>query len=696
MRPLLPMPTTDGPVAPRPWRALGRLWSILAGATLAVLAVAGGRAAAQDIPSFTVEVGIHGFSDPDADRMVTVTVTSTGALQGRVEVRSNTGAVASRPIEMAGGTTKAVRILTDATSNAGAVDVSLFDGDRLVSTRVVNVQTTQDVEVVGISPGLAERVGKLPDSVELPSSLGRAVFATWDTELFDLGPGALRQFDTLVSASAELSALSPAQRTTLLVWLNDGGVLVLDDTTDLSALPAAWRPGPASYMLAGRGLVRVLPGATSAGRWAQLVVPTGARSRESLFLNDFGVTGNADAALVRSAGISLPRLGSVILPLIAYALLAAFGVYVLVRTLRRMTLAWVLIPGLAVVTSLLLVAVGTGWRDSGRPATMSFLDCSVPGCSVNASLLNFSRSGGTLATELPAGWTMTGGLMSFVGRRNDSTTLQRRADGTAALTNRLDPGQIVVNNLVGMAQVPGLSVDATSDGTTVTGTVTNNSPSAVREVAVIAAGSFTRLGTLEPGASRPYSLTAQVRAPNQAIWDIWQGDNPDAQPILTQWGAAAMTTSLTASGLVRVAGWVDDLAPLIAPGAASAGALSSTARIMPRGGIVPDSVRTSVVRSTQNPGATGLEDLVVRFMLPPESTPLPPLTMTLPAGIRSVDVLGPSGWQTLRTDGDTVTLPREAVVQGVVLARILNRDLAVLADPSAMAQLTLAGPKAGG
>lgn len=649
---------------------------------------------AQEIPTFTVEVGVRGFADPDASLMVTVTVTSPAALNGRIVVTSATGAMSSRPIELAGGTTKAVRLATDSTSVAGLLHVSLFDGDRLISEQAVDTRTVQDVEVVAVSPALTERAGGLPESVELPSSLGRAVLTTWDPELFDLGLGVVDQFDSIATTTAELTGLSPTQRATLLVWLNDGGVLVLDDTADLSALPAEWRPGPAGYTLAGRGLVRVERGAAAARRWSHVVVPTSARARETMLYNDFA--GNLDSGLMREAGIRLPALRSVVLPLVAYALAAAVGVYLLVRSLRRMTLAWVLIPGLAVVASLLLVLFGGGWQTSGHPAAFTFLDCSAAGCSANTSILNFSRSGGTVTTQLPSGWSLNGSSSLLIGRRLESTILTRAADGTASLSSRLDPGQVVVNTVLGAAQLPGLTVDATSDGAKIVGTVTNHTATVVRDLVVVSAGSTVRLDPLQPGASTSYSLTVVADPRPLTAWDIWPSPSGNLPPIGAVWTNAAMTSTITASGLVRVAGWVDDLPGVAAPGAASAGVVTSTANITTTGGLVPTAVRSTIVRSPQGPGANGLEDCVIRLMIPADQTVPAQLTLTMDPGVRTVDILTASGWETLRSPTSTFTVPGSSVIDGVMLVRILNRDVAVLGDLSSVVQPKLSGGAAGG
>ncbi len=683
----VPRPITAGAAIRVTRRVLAGLVALVA--LVVLVALVGAQptpASAADggaVPTFTVEVGVQGFADPDATPVLTVTVSATTALVGRIDVRSNTGAVTSRPIEVAGGTTKSVRLTTDVRAVGAILDVTLFDGDRVVSTKTVSSQPAQDVEVVGLTPRVADRLGTMPTNVDLGGSLGRAVLGRVDAEQIDLGPGALDQYDTLVASTADLAGLDAGQRRTVLIWLAESGVLVLDDTDDLSVLPAEWRPGAAGYALAGRGLVRVDVGGSGAGRWSSMVLPTPSRSAGgALDANQFfGDALSLDAHLLARSGLTVPRLAKIVLPLAGYALVAALGVYVVVRRLRRMTLAWALIPAVAVIGSGVMLGVGNGWRSNGHPASLATLDCSIGGCDQFASLLNFRRSGGTATADLPAGYQLDGSFNAFMSRPASGTTLLRTERGTLQLRNRVDAGQVSVTSVHGATAAAGLTLDAVSDGRTVHGTVTNRTTTTVRDLRVLTPGGIAGLGDLAPQASATYSIgSADVGSTNPAA--LWPAASPPGHPAAAMLAMLGLNRPIVAAGVARVVGWADSWTSDVFAQSSSGSLITTTANIVPSAGLPSDAVRAAFVRAPWANPATGLEDVVVRYDLPPGAVPGKPLQVRMLGVADTIDVLTPAGWAAVRRAGAGFTLPTGALNHGTVIVRIRSSSFAQSGLPS--------------
>lgn len=687
---------------PRTWRAASTTAALAAATALAGLALCWPAAHAESlraptttvpstttpagsggaaIPRFTAEIGVRGFADPEAPQLVTITVSAGAALDGRVEVRSPSGATSSRLVQVAGGTSKTFRLVSGSGMFGGRLEVSLYDGDRLVNTRPLDLQPGSGVEVVAVGQAMAERVGELPDSVELAGGLGRAVVTTLTADIWELGQAALATFDTIIAASADLATLPDAQRRSLISWLNDGGILVLDDTLDLSALPAPWRPGAAGYALAGRGMVRVGEGAAGAGRWASLIAPTGQRGRENP--NQFiepGFVERIGMDLTRNSGLRLPRLGSMLLPLVIYVVVVAAGVYLVVRAMRRMTLAWVAIPAVAVLASVGLLIGGSSWRGTGRQAATSFVDCSAGGCSAQSTLLTYSRAGGTERVNVPPGWQLDTALASFIGRAGPGTDLrQDAAAGGAVLSERLDAGQITTTTLTGGAPLPGtgLTVRAAISGDVVTGTVTNGTGLTITKAAVVGPGGSKSVGTLAPGASAEFEIRARP-APlgGVSIDQMWPSPNGQPAPQWGVWGLAAMGRTMIPTGTVRAIGWVEERVVELAPDARHTTLISALAAVTAPGGLVsPGAVRAVVVRSPQTSFANGLEDTVIRYWLPATTSATVPMEIDAQAGIGSLDLLTDGGWRPVAVQGGRFRVPPAAIRDGVVIARILNRDL---------------------
>ena len=626
---------------------------------------------AADTPTMSIEVGVDGFADADATPVVTATISASRVLDGRVELRASDRVLASRAVQVAGGTTKTVYLVSASPAGFGAeLTVTLYDGDRVVTTKSVIPRGRSDVEVVGVSPGLVARLDGLPDQVALSGSLGRAVFTELPPELADLGSAGLSQFDTIAVASADIAAFTASQRQALLVWVASGGVLVLDDAADVSWLPQAWKPGPAGWALAGLGVVRSQPGATTAQRWDEVVGPTSPRSIE--IPNQFmsGFFDNADSGLLRIAGAALPSAGAVVVPLVVYAAVASLGLYMILRRTRRMTLAWLVIPALAVAASGVVYVAGRDWRVSGRPVAATMLDCSAGGCDAFARLLTIGRGQNPTITEVPSGWQQVGDPFEQSSRGG---VTERMEDGSARLVQRLEAGQVGAASLRGPAPATQsrLVVTATATPAAISGTVRNDSGADLTDVIAVTSMGSATVGALAAGETRSFTLpTRPLGAADISVASSWVDPDGRPSPQAAIWWTASQRTALVAAGTIRVAGLAAAWDGLVSPSGIHVGVFSATAPIEPSGSPLPAAaVRVSAVRSPVLPFSTGLEDLVVRYLLPPTTPPGIPLVLGVGA-IPSVAVLIGGTWQSLPVTAGSVAIPPTAVHLGTVVVRV--------------------------
>ena len=235
-------------------RVLRALVPVLAAA--GVIAPAGPASAATTIDA---SIGVNGYADPQGQAVVSIRVTADELIDGEIQIsRRDSGVVVRQGIQVPAGTTKDVLLVVPGPFFDGTMKVDVLDGDRAVATQNVRVRSGNDVELVGVLPRLLARSDELPDQATLDSGTGRAELAALPLDVVDLGPSALSSYDTIAGTSDDLAAIDQQQRQTLLLWVNNGGRLLLDDATAIDALPAAWRPGPAGYAWAGVGEVRVV------------------------------------------------------------------------------------------------------------------------------------------------------------------------------------------------------------------------------------------------------------------------------------------------------------------------------------------------------------------------------------------------------------------------------------------------------
>ena len=651
----------------------------------------------------TVDAGVRNWYDPGDHVVVTATIEAEALFSGSVEITAFASALISQRIDVAGGTTKTIRLVVP--TNAQFIDdnglsVQLVRGNDTVATKTVKLKAADQVEIVGVLPAMATRAGKLPEQAKLATDTGTAQVIALPIEVVDLGSAALEVYDSIAATTSDVKSLQPAARAAMLAWLNRGGRLLLDDAADLSALPIDWRPGPEGYALAGRGEVRILAGAISEGEWSTIIEPSGGSSSEGGSFFGAELINSVQSDLARRAGVKLPSMMPVIIPLLAYCVLVSLGLFVLLKLARRMTLAWIAIPVLAAVTATGIVIAGSGWRQVGDPAASVFVDGFPGGGDAKLSMLTFSREGGTARVQFPANWygdidpnVFFGGGAGLVPRV--------RTDGSGTeVSVRLDAGQVTTATVTGPTADVGLSVTAQIADEKVVGVVTNTSPTTLYQVAVFGPGGVDTVGDLAPGDFAEYAIDAEALPPGISLGDrawtfslVEPAKSPERLAEAGVWAMASQAMVLYPSGMVRAAGWTDDR-QADGIGLATRTVLTSLAPTQPGDGpLSAAAVRSQAVRSPFGQFGNGLGDQVERFVVP-VGADTRTLVLEVPLGVGQAEVWSGSAWVKAPQVKRVASVPAGSVRSGVVLVR-LSPDVNGFIDPSQRIVLRGATPKDG-
>jgi len=663
-------------------RALG---AALVGLTMCAVPASGVLADDGAAPTMKVEAGVRGWYDPGDHVVVAAQISADALFTGHVDIIASSGAIVSKDVQVAGGTTKTVLLVAPTIVDNAPIDIRLYRGNELVAKKPITMKIAEQVELVGVLPALATRVGKVPEQTNLSTDTGKAQLTELTLDQMALGSSALDVFDTIVGTAADVRSLQPDQLAALLGWLNRGGRLLLDDATDLSALPTAWQPGPGGWSLAGRGEIHLVDGKASSGQWASIIEPSGSSTSDLPgVIGSSEQLGSVQQDLARRAGVRLPSMVPLLVPLVTYLVIVSVILFFVLKALRRLTLAWVAIPLLAALTAGIVVWYGQQWRSVGKPAVSVFVDGYPGGGDATASLLAFSRDGGTVKVGLPSGWQSDSEVAFFFGGSGSDAppTLSPGADATQ-LRVRLDPGQVTSVNLVGPVADSGLAVEAHVQSGKVVGTVTNKASVTLYEVAIFAPGGAKLLGTLQPGASSSFTLDGSSLPSGFSLADrVWDSTadpraSKDEIAEFGIWTNAAYGRVMYPSGMVRAAGWTTErsLGMQVSGGVTTTTVLTTVAPIDPGGSSLPAaSVRWSLVRTPFGQFGNGTADAVYRYVLPPSATQGQRTVMELPVGLSAIELWNGTGWVNTKATKRILTIPATSMINGVILVRVPNDD----------------------
>ncbi|CAN5569507.1 hypothetical protein BH24ACT5_BH24ACT5_03140 [soil metagenome] len=650
-----------------------------------------GRAAANASATLDVAIGVDGQVEQGDPLLVRVEVTARELVDGELvaTVESPSVVAARVPIQVPAGSTKQVTVVVPAGWDNPRVSVSLADGGDTVATAVGRARFSTTGEFVGLLPRFSTRLGQTPDSVALGDGLGEASFAVVDAEVLDLGSPALRTFDTIVAGADDISSLTDSERRSLVSWMSQGGILVLDDDRAIVDLPEEWQPADgAEYALADLGEVRLSGGAAAGGRWTEIIVPTSIGFADA---TSQGSEMNTDpeSDLAVRAGLALPSIGPLAIGLGVYALVIGPVLYFALRRSRRLTLGWAVIPLVALLTAGGVAVAGGGGLRRGHPAVSSFVQSFPGGSYVLANMVTFADRSGDATTPLPAGWAVATNTNGWWGdpSRIGRADVERISGGSSELVVSLESDQASVRLFTGTESAGSrlVTTAVVGDDGFVTGTATNDTEFALHAVALFVGTGSAKVGDLAAGATAEW----KVKAPDDLRWqwtqrgtDAWPGDwgnaglrADDPEVEFGIWGLASVDINLFPPGMARVVGWTDERpSPLIErPGdpGESVTAMSSLAPITsPDGEVNAADVRVTVVRSPFTNGVG--TSMIVRYVLPAGHDPEGlAITGSPGVGVDQVEFWTGTGWTDVddRADLRAVDVPTDAVQAGVVLAR---------------------------
>lgn len=491
-----------------------------------------------------------------------------------------------RPIELPRGVRKEVFLYVRVEGYASSLEITLMEGDRPLASEQINVLTVGgDDWLIGIVSDAPQALGALGNIApengqsylamlaveDLPPvasawhTLDVLVFSDVDTgELSEAQRQALRMW---VNDGGRLIIVGGTGYRRTFAGLNDLLPLEPSGDTIISLEPLAGyigRPFPpnipttapgttgtptpgANTMISSQGAPLVVWQTRGAGRVTLLAADPGleplvswngivdlwqvllsANWQSSPWLEGIGSPmysgwSTAHQAAAEIPGVTLPSVLSLGLFSFSYVLLIGPLNYLLLRRLRRLELAWLTVPMLAVIFTGISYASGLQLRGSHaivhRLAMVQVWpdgdDARVSGAlgiwSPRRTRYDVDLGEGFLVRPMP---TDFGGADTVYDH-----TLEQRTDTEAALPGvRIDVGAVetfVVDGHIDASAIPAIRGDFVLEeqslAFTISGQITNESDRDLRNAAILALGEVHYLGELPAGESREISLTLPER-----------------------------------------------------------------------------------------------------------------------------------------------------------------------------------------
>lgn len=446
------------------------------------------------------------------------------------------------------GTTRSSTGTSGTTSSPVSVTVDVQvtdrDGTKVGGESVTFVERSTR-QVAGVMAKLAGQT-RPPSEIDLGQPFGGVELYLVEPLLLSAGGRSLDQFSAIVGLPADLEGLTPAERSTLMEWVSQGGRLIIDTTEpSVNGLPDAWQPGVGGWKLAGAGEVRTSGGAATAGDWPAALRSSATQREISASTNTPGASSSSSSGgpggpggsgsgfngsdsngfggssngsftpgLSIAAGFTYPDITVLVAVFGIYVVIAGPVVFMVLAKRGQRTLVWVVVPAVAVVFSTGLFIAGSGNRRNATASHTTLVEYGAGSAVASTNLLFGSVAGEQATLSLPAGWVSEGADNEEYSYNYGS----RRSSAMAAppaltpgdpvrVAIELGPGEFQLVRARGpVASAPPLSVDVQATGRKLSGVVRNTSDRKVRNVRVIVANSAVALPDIDPGGSAPVSL----------------------------------------------------------------------------------------------------------------------------------------------------------------------------------------------
>ena len=530
----------------------------------AILTGGGATADAQDAPAIAgIDLTVLRRSAGATVVPVRVQVESLRAIEATLSITNEaTNTAWEIPYALAANSSVEQILLVPAGQGAVRLNAELVAGGAVVASEEIRDDGREApvnaVGVLGLDPP--------GDEAQLVPRVGRASLI----DLTDLGM--LTALDTVVASPAGLRTLTPDELGRLQRWVATGHQLVVADRAGSidDLLPAAWT-GDTSLVLADAGLLHYIE-----NDWANNLPPGLSSAVNGQVMVGFFESGQAE--LLNDAGFRVPGIGALGLLLLLYLLIAGPVVFAVLNRMERQTLAWVVVPGLAVLFTVGVLVVGLFLTQGRGNGFAAIAEVGTPGASVTETVL--IADDGRQELSLGPGWNLQSSGLSTSRESVGAPLTVRPALGSTELLFDIDPGG------GGSAVVTGAAADLNGaliiddvsvvDGA-VRGTITNASEHDLEGVLVLVGDRATALDDLAAGARVDFTANLgraqDVGLPELRSWDVDPQDRfgfggrrdndaitegPVNGSAWIDWRASRLGTAAP-HGMVTAVGWSRDI-----------------------------------------------------------------------------------------------------------------------------------------
>jgi hypothetical protein len=574
-----------------------RTWAVGLAVVFLLLGPVCLQAQAQSPVKISLTAGYDQRYLPGRSVPVSVLLESTRAVAGDLEVSSRaadgSNLVKTVSVEVPAGGKKKFDLTVAAPSTfPSRLQVALRNGGRELGTAQVDLVATGNQLLVGVLSD-ALPAGLAGFRVEPTANEVRGVLVPPDWP--GLGRQALEPLSYLVVDSDQARAMPTGYLASVFDWVVAGGRLVVAarDPTDLGWIPEAWRTTwtrqgsgwalaqygkgkalgrQAGAATAGLGQVIVVPAALEAmggapGLWEAVLRPAPSSAASS---PDMFGTPSVDFELVSaltSQDRSAVGLKWFVFFLVAYLLAAGPVNYLVLRKLGRKELAWITIPALAAVFSLVAYGLVRGTRGGIEVQQASLVLATADGYTSDRVVTVSTAAGGRRVVGLTSNdaaepWGIQPWGPGPAGQRRLVSRITRTGTEAVIETSPFSIG-IAQGSLPAS---PGfLDAVLTWDGKDLVGKVTNRTKIKLEVEAVASGRKSVSAGALMPGASAELDLGEWLLAPARAFSPFMGGPSRIGSKANMKYALGRQLGSLVGPqgsfGVPMVVGYAGDFAP---------------------------------------------------------------------------------------------------------------------------------------
>jgi hypothetical protein len=434
--------------------------------------------------TLVLDAGYGGYIDPLDGFDLFATVSSSELFTGRLEV--NVAGV-SAAVEIPAGGTKTVTLRIPPIGEQRRLTVRLVD----TSGEAAQVAVSETMQT--LTPGdavLVATVGTL--------DLGSARSFPLQRDIFTVGEqsSGFSRLNSAVSyvvaADGKLTDLSDDDRSALVSWVTQGGVLIASQR-DVAALGDQFAGGiiDEAFVAPGRIVVADV-GSLSAGSWDRVFIDTPSVGTVVSYTEQG--FGSLDAAAASARPLSVPALPWLVSGIAMFVLLVGPVNFLVLRRTGKPELAWVTIPAASVVFFLAFLFVAQQSVEAEIYTSAVALYQSDGGVVGDGAVVVSAKAGRTVSLESSEEWAVAPSAGGFIGtvpaQQNGNSSVSFEFSEAGVGSAQLTPGDL--------PPTIGLSV-VESDGSY---TVTNDSEATLWVWGVVVGGKFAGSGDpLGPGES---------------------------------------------------------------------------------------------------------------------------------------------------------------------------------------------------